>query len=217
MSSRSIVTSCVALAAAWAIAAGAPPALASNSITATSSGGLQVSPLVMSGTAFTVTDNTDVGVALSVYGSVAGAVKKDPGTAFETTCDTSSDCRFPAMSKGLTFTFSVASSSTSQTVFLRYGSTTPVGVTVLPTVVPDDDSATPSAGPAALLQQVPRQSDGLCDVIDRPELNWSGVSSGGWGPSWSRWINDGAGGPVCTRELRFDQSRQRWVVNERTL
>ena len=167
----------------------------------------------MSGTAFTVTNSTDPGVTLSVYGSVAGAVKMDPGTVFETTCDTSSDCEFPSNSRPFTINFSVASSSTSQTVFLRDGSGTPVGVTVLPTVVPDDDSAAPSAGPAALLQQVPRQSGGLCDVIDRPELNWSGVSSGGWGPSWSRWINDGAGGPVCTRELRFDQSRQSWVVN----
>lgn len=67
-------------------------------------------------------------------------------------------------------------------------------------------------GPGALLQQFGKPVVGDCDSAQPDGLNWSGVSSGGWGESWSHWINEGQGGDVCTRTLLFDQSSQRWFV-----
>lgn len=43
-------------------------------------------------------------------------------------------------------------------------------------------------------------------------MNWAGVESGGWGKSWAQWMNDGAGGAVCTRTLIYNPARARWMV-----
>ena len=185
------------------------PAQATPNVDASSLGAFAISPTQVTGTTFSVTNSTDPGLTLRVYGAVAGTVSE---VLFSTACDTATDCTFPANSRPFTLTFAITPSAAAQLVYISNGTTTRT-LTVLP--VSSDDSGTnqSSNGPGSPLQQVPLPVDGLCEDIDRPELNWSGVASDGWGPSWSRWMNDGEGGPVCTRTLRFDESLSRWVTN----
>ena len=67
-------------------------------------------------------------------------------------------------------------------------------------------------GIADVLQQIPVDGTEECTKIDRPELDWAGVPSGGWGLSWAEWVNERRGGVVCTRTLRYWQSPGRWEV-----
>jgi hypothetical protein len=70
-----------------------------------------------------------------------------------------------------------------------------------------------SAGqlPPDVLQGVGANA-GDCTNIDRPDLNWGGSASGGWGRSWAQWGNGGLGGFVCLRTLRYDPVLLHWVV-----
>ena len=75
-------------------------------------------------------------------------------------------------------------------------------------------STPPSSGsgqaPPPVVQEVGMPTSG-CDELTLPELNWSGVGGGGWHRSWSAWLNDGRGGPVCSRTLVYT-SGGRWIV-----
>jgi len=73
--------------------------------------------------------------------------------------------------------------------------------------------ASAGAGPAPLIQQFPRPVTGTCDEAASKDLNWSGVASGGWGESWSQWIDEGDGGAVCTRMLVYNTSTSAWEVD----
>lgn len=66
-------------------------------------------------------------------------------------------------------------------------------------------------GPADEIQQVGQPASG-CENLSLPLLDWAGVSSGGWAPSWAEWVNGGLGGPVCTRTLAFSTSGNAWFV-----
>lgn len=67
-----------------------------------------------------------------------------------------------------------------------------------------------SAVPNAVLQQVGVPATGGCLAVIEPSLNLANVAFGGWGLSWAQWINNGAGGPVCSRVLVFDASAVDW-------
>ncbi|MDP2013842.1 MAG: hypothetical protein Q8L05_06410 [Actinomycetota bacterium] len=69
-----------------------------------------------------------------------------------------------------------------------------------------------SAAPAGYLQQVGVPAIGGCAAVSEPSLNLAGVAYGGWGLSWARWINNGAGGPVCSRVLVHDASAADWYA-----
>lgn len=75
-------------------------------------------------------------------------------------------------------------------------------------------ASTSSAGtesvPEPLLQQVGIPAQGCGDVDDSALAYGTGLT-GGWAPSWSRWINGGTGGPVCSRTLVF--IRQQWQID----
>ena len=78
-----------------------------------------------------------------------------------------------------------------------------------------NENPAPSASgptPPPVLQQIPMPTTGTCAEVNRPDLNWAEVASTGWGSSWAQWVNDGAGGPVCTRTLVYHSSRGRWVI-----
>lgn len=62
------------------------------------------------------------------------------------------------------------------------------------------------------MQQFGLPASGTCDAAAPAELNWAGVSSGGWGISWAQWMNNGAGGVVCSRTLVYDSGSAGWVV-----
>lgn len=66
-------------------------------------------------------------------------------------------------------------------------------------------------GPENVIQQIGQPATG-CEAVDRDDLNWAGVTSGGWGASWAQWENLGQGGPICTRTLVYDQQRATWTV-----
>ncbi len=108
----------------------------------------------------------------------------------------------------------VSASSTVQYVNIKYSAGgAVVQLTVLPEQSGGDGGGEPTEGPGPILQQIPRLPGDDCSAVDRPELNWSGVESGGWTPSWSWWVNDGQGGPVCTRTLVYRQSDSTWFVD----
>jgi len=72
--------------------------------------------------------------------------------------------------------------------------------------------ASSSSAPPSVTQQFGRPATGTCDDAAPVTLNWSGVASGGWSESWAQWMNAGAGGPVCTRNLVYRLSSGSWTV-----
>jgi hypothetical protein len=70
----------------------------------------------------------------------------------------------------------------------------------------------PATTPADWLQQVALPPGG-CESFEDEALSIAGISgSTGWTQSWSQWVNDGIGGPVCTRTLTFNPNQSKWVV-----
>jgi len=93
-----------------------------------------------------------------------------------------------------------------------YGSGQPATTSIgLQPGEPDEDWI----GPAPVTQQFGAPSEATADRCAQSapaDLDWAGVPSGGWGVSWAQWINDGAGGMVCTRTLIYDRWQDRWVL-----
>jgi len=79
----------------------------------------------------------------------------------------------------------------------------------------DDSGSSGGAGsaPALEIQQFGLPASGNCEDGATEAMNWSGIGMDGWGISWARWMNDGAGGAVCTRTVMYDTSTAKWVVN----
>lgn len=75
----------------------------------------------------------------------------------------------------------------------------------------NDVAAATAMGPSDVLQQVGRPLGG-CAAISDPALNWSGVSSSGWGESWAQWVDGGRGGTVCSRTLAYSAASSSWFV-----
>lgn len=65
--------------------------------------------------------------------------------------------------------------------------------------------------PPDFVQQFAISTGGTCESVpsDIPVFNVS--RSGGWEKSWAQWPNDGQGGFVCTRTVRYEPSIQGWV------
>ncbi len=66
-------------------------------------------------------------------------------------------------------------------------------------------TATPIVTPVVTvhddLQQVGVPASGDCKDVPVTVGHYDGYPIGGWSKSWAMWINDGKGGPVCTREI----------------
>lgn len=71
-------------------------------------------------------------------------------------------------------------------------------------------SPSSGVGPDPVLQQFGKPATGTCDEAQPEGLNWAGVSSGGWGVTWSEWVNGRQGGYVCSRWLVYRSGV--WVV-----
>ncbi len=52
------------------------------------------------------------------------------------------------------------------------------------------------------LQQVGVPASGSCADVPSTVGHWIGAPIGGWSLTWAEWINEGQGGPVCSRELQ---------------
>jgi hypothetical protein len=99
-----------------------------------------------------------------------------------------------------TFTFGSVGSGSIADVYSRYPS---VSVTVHnPTV--KVVTYPPFVG-HDWIQQVGVPASGSCGDVPSTVGHWVGAPIGGWSLSWASWINDGQGGPVCTRELQDRQ------------
>jgi hypothetical protein len=73
-------------------------------------------------------------------------------------------------------------------------------------------SSISGGGPEAILQEFGKPTNGTCDSAQPAGLNWAGVAGGGWGISWSQWVNNHAGGFVCRRVLVYSTSLAQWQV-----
>ena len=62
------------------------------------------------------------------------------------------------------------------------------------------------------LQQLPVPASGKCTDAISVDAKWDESLQGGWSLSWAQWMNDGKGGPVCTRTLQLDNSTGQWKV-----
>jgi hypothetical protein len=86
-------------------------------------------------------------------------------------------------------------------VFISYG--------LIFRVVTDD--RTVDETPPDFVQQFAISSGGTCESIPDGIPLFNVSRSGGWGKSWAQWPNDGQGGFVCTRTVRYEPSIQGWV------
>ena len=79
----------------------------------------------------------------------------------------------------------------------------------------DDSGSSGASGsaPASEIQQFGLPASGNCEDGATEAMNWSGIGMDGWGISWAQWMNEGAGGAVCTRTVVYDTSTAKWTVN----
>ena len=87
-------------------------------------------------------------------------------------------------------------------------------VTNAPVAPAHADGSTPQ--PIVGLQQVGVPASGDCADVPVTVGHDQGFPIGGWGKSWAQWINNGTGGPVCTRtveEIPNGPGTYRLVVN----
>ena len=79
----------------------------------------------------------------------------------------------------------------------------------------DDSGSSETSGsaPASEIQQFGLPASGNCEDGATEAMNWSGIGLDGWGTSWAQWMNEGAGGAVCTRTVVYDTSTAKWIVN----
>lgn len=66
--------------------------------------------------------------------------------------------------------------------------------------------------PPDVHQSVAVPADSDCSNVDGPGHNWAGTTDGGWGRSWAQWPNEGTGGFVCNRVLRYSLDTERWFT-----
>ena len=69
------------------------------------------------------------------------------------------------------------------------------------------------SAPASETQQFGLPASGNCEDGATEAMNWSGIGMSGWGISWAQWMNEGAGGAVCTRTVVYDSSTAKSTVS----
>lgn len=148
------------------------------------------------GDTFSVSEATG-GEVISVYG---------PGLMLGFgTCSAPGDCTVPWV---VTMQFTVGVTDTDIHIdnrILRLSSAAAATSDSTP-------EAVPQVSPADVVQGVAMPTSGSCSVVGDRELNWAGVSSGGWASSWAQWANSGRGGPVCLRTLAYSNAVGHWIV-----
>ena len=103
-------------------------------------------------------------------------------------------------------TFTVVGSGT---MLVQSYSSSRITINITATAPPASSSSTL---PAPVVQHFGKPSTGTCDAAQPAGLNWAGVPSGGWGNSWSQWMNGGTGGYVCHRTLIYSTSQAKWIL-----
>ncbi len=107
-------------------------------------------------------------------------------------------------------TYTLGSSVGSGTLVINPDRT----VTTVPFVIRVNIVSTPITTPRPVmhdyLQQVGLPRSGSCSDVAHDAGHFDGFPYGGWSASWAQWINNGRGGPICTREIYFDANRAEW-------
>ena len=129
-----------------------------------------------------------------------------------TPCQTYGDCLVPV--DGTDVNLRIVESADNASVSLYLEESGLIDGTFTVTYSATSESADgDQPGPAPHIQQFGVPESGTCDEAQPEGLNWGGASSGGWGESWSQWINEGDGGAVCTRMLVYNTSTSAWEVD----
>ena len=109
-----------------------------------------------------------------------------------------------SLTAGRTYTFTVIapSSGTGELLSLSLNNqVTPLHGDVIRLRLPDS-SVNALGEPPVVLQQTGVPTSGKCSDVDDSDLRFLGFA-GGWSKSWAHWMNEGSGGPVCTRTLVY--------------
>lgn len=209
MKTRGLVLSSVTTAAALASTIlGVAPASAATSVAITTTlinsvTYFAASPATTTATTLNVTYTDSVGSFATVYfNSPFLSNGGTPCSTSNTTCQ---------LTSGASLTLTVDPSTPTNTMaWVRYSTSNVTGIRL--NFSGSSGSSSSANTPAPVLQQFGRPADRSCIDAAPTALNWANVSSGGWGESWSPWMNGGAGGFVCTRTLIYSTIQAAWVV-----
>ena len=179
---------------------GGSPASAATTVTVDNAG--VASPIVASGTQVTITNNyTSTIVIGSTDLSVGGTSCAMPSSP---TCDIT-------VGSSVTFDIAVGTSNSYVGFYVSGNTLNSATLYVYYSSGSRSSAGSGTSGPPQVLQQIGVQSAGCVSVV-RPDLDWSGIASGGWSQSWAQWMNNGLGGEVCTRTIVYDAATSGWSV-----
>jgi hypothetical protein len=209
--STAIVIGCTAIAGAFIGATSASAATSVTVIAAVTGGvtGWTISPGSTTDSALTVSYTNNAGNAAFDTVYFNSPYLSNGGTS----CSTSNTvCQLTTGGAALTLDVDPATPANT-TVFLQFNSNSTNGRIVLNSSGGSGGSgASSGSAPAPIFQEFGKPGSGTCDAAQPEGLNWANVSSGGWGQSWSHWMNGGLGGAVCTRTLVYSSSLSKWIV-----
>ena len=151
--------------------------------------------------------------ASCVYPSVsAGSIVANPGSTFTVHAGTATTATFqiqgqssvtvgPNQSASMTAPSAVGSYDFFILVPAAFTSSVVLSLTVTnaPVAPAHADGSTPQ--PIVGLQQVGVPASGDCADVPVTVGHDQGFPIGGWSKTWANWINNGTGGPVCTRTV----------------
>ncbi len=153
-----------------------------------------VGTVLTPGAAYSVAVLTSVVVALSVMGAPAASAA--PGDTW-TSRTAAVDSVWNSVTYGGSLFVAVSQFGTGNRVMTSGTSSTSPGTSS-------------TLGPVAPAQQVGLPATGSCTDVDASQITWGASILGGWKQSWAWWANNGAGGPVCTRDLVYNTSTGTW-------
>jgi hypothetical protein len=209
----------LSLATVTIVAAGfvlaAAPAQASTTITISGTSGnysVTPNPLVLPSNLVehiaTITNTSDIDVRFfgASLDPTTLQVSFDSGNTYWT-CFTSTACIITA-GQSLPALIEIPPVNPTMTFQAGSGINDPVIAVVTLTRSGGSDPGSGSPGdqvqePASFQQQLGLPPSGSCEDINDDAFKWGTDLTGGWGESWAQWMNDGAGGSVCTRTIEW--------------
>ena len=165
---------------------------------------------------------TDIGNFCSSSKFSASSIIANPGSAFTVHNGTRDSGEFAigssifpdqTLAVGPGLSGSMTAPSTVGSYTLSWGAS---GGASIPLTVTNDPITRSDAQPVVGLQQVGVPASGDCADVPVSVGHDQGFPIGGWSKSWANWINNGTGGPVCTRtveEIPNGPGTYRLVVN----
>ena len=156
----------------------------------------------------------------------AGSIVANPGDTFTVHAGTATTATFELKSQSVSVGPNQSASMTAPSAVGSYDFyikvpnaqasfvITTLTVTNDPVAPAHADGSTPQ--PIVGLQQVGVPASGDCADVPASVGHDQGFPIGGWSKSWANWINNGTGGPVCTRtveEIPNGPGTYRLVVN----